>query len=166
MPEIYTRARNVFVIQFNLSNVNAPRLSLCSDPGFICGNLQGNSSYAASGYYCTLFGRLLARAGGHHRARGRARRSPAACSRDGISRRSRARAQDGRRGSALTQDRRDRPPTRTCPVPRSHCGGQSASRPQPPGGSPRMGAQCVRDAHLAKRREAVPIARGYLGSAI
>jgi len=29
-----------------------------------------------------------------------------------------------------------------------------------------MGAQCVRDAHLAKRREAVPIARGYLGSAI
>ena len=68
MPEIYTRARNVFVIQFNLSNVNAPRLSLCSDPGFICGNLQGNSSYAASGYYCTLFGRLLARAGGHHRA--------------------------------------------------------------------------------------------------
>ena len=39
-----------FVIQFNLSDLAAPRLSLCSDPGFACGSLQGNSSYTASGY--------------------------------------------------------------------------------------------------------------------
>lgn len=38
-----------FVIQFNLSNPNAPRLTLCSDPGFSCG-IHGNSSYLASGY--------------------------------------------------------------------------------------------------------------------
>jgi len=41
---------NDFVVQFNLSNLSQPRLSLCSDPGFSCGNLQGNSSYTASGY--------------------------------------------------------------------------------------------------------------------
>ena len=41
---------NDFVIQFNLADLNAPRLSLCSDPGFTCGSLQGNSSYTSSGY--------------------------------------------------------------------------------------------------------------------
>lgn len=44
-----------FVIQFNLSNLAAPRLSLCSDPGFSCGNLQGNSSYTSSGYSLTAY---------------------------------------------------------------------------------------------------------------
>lgn len=42
--------QNDVVFQFNLSNPNAPRLSLCSDPGFICGSGQGNSLYYSSGY--------------------------------------------------------------------------------------------------------------------
>jgi len=46
---IYAGSSDV-VFQFNLSNMSAPKLSLCSDPGFTCGSGQGNSLYYSSGY--------------------------------------------------------------------------------------------------------------------
>jgi hypothetical protein len=47
--EIYA-GQNDVVFQFNLSNLSAPKLSVCSDPGFSCGTAQGNSLFYASGY--------------------------------------------------------------------------------------------------------------------
>jgi len=42
--------QNDVVFQFNLSNLNAPTLSVCSNPGFSCGTANGNSLFYASGY--------------------------------------------------------------------------------------------------------------------
>jgi hypothetical protein len=47
--EIYA-GQNDVVFQFNLSNLSAPKLSVCSDPGFSCGTANGNSLFYASGY--------------------------------------------------------------------------------------------------------------------
>jgi len=47
--------QNEVAFQFNLTNPAAPKLSVCSDPGFSCGTANGNALFYASGYTLSTY---------------------------------------------------------------------------------------------------------------
>jgi hypothetical protein len=49
-PGIVAAGVEDFVVQFDLSNLAAPRLFTCADPGFSCGSFTGNAGFTSSAY--------------------------------------------------------------------------------------------------------------------